>query len=523
MPETRILIVEDSGIIALDIQDSLRLLGYTVTDVAVSKEEAIRKAAETHPDLVLMDIKLGSDMSGIEAANHIRIHFGLPVVYLTAHADEDTLRQAKATAPYGYMLKPFETKELRTTIELALYKHQLEEKIRRRARELEALNEIGRIITSSLDLKETLAQTTEQITQLLGVEATALLLCDEAGDELWFAATSGQGASEVLNQRLAMGQGIAGWVAQHAEAALVPDVSQDPRWFSGMDAQSGFGTRSILAVPLQSKGRTVGVIEVMNKHNGPFDQEDVWLLSSLAAPAATAIENARLFEQVRSGREQLQALSGRLVEVQEAERRHIARELHDETGQALSSLLLGLSLMEKEAHQPQAVIARALELEVLADGMLENLHRLAMNLRPASLDHLGLIPALEQYITSFGEQHGLDVQFEALGLAEDRLPSSVETAVYRVVQEALTNIARHARASHVDVLLERRGERLLAIIEDDGVGFEVEEAMQTSRLGLVGMRERARALGGTLTIESAPGAGTTVFVEVPYDDSHLDC
>jgi signal transduction histidine kinase len=219
----------------------------------------------------------------------------------------------------------------------------------------------------------------------------------------------------------------------------------------------------------------------------------------------------------------LQALSGWLVEVQEAERRHIARELHDETGQALSSLLLGLSLMEKEAHRPEAVIARALELEVLADGMLENLHRLAMNLRPASLDHLGLIPSLEQYVASFGEQHGLDVQFEAAGLAGERLPPSIETAMYRVVQEALTNIARHAKANHVDVLLKSRAERLLVIVEDDGIGFEVEKVMQTNRLGLVGMRERARMLGGTLTIESTPGAGTTVFVEVPYGDSHLDC
>jgi PAS domain S-box-containing protein len=393
---------------------------------------------------------------------------------------------------------------------------QAENEIKQRNQEFTVLNEISQAITSTLNLEETLTLVTNHTTRLLDVAATSLLLYDQEQDDLWFAAGSGRDADFVVGKRLALGRGIAGWVFQHGEPVLVPDVSKDPRFFDGFDRETGFETRSMLCVPLRSKGHTIGAIEAMNKRSGPFDREDLRLLSSLAAPAATAIENARLFEQVRSGRERLQALSRRLVEVQEAERRHISRELHDETGQALSSLLLGLSLLEREADRPQAVIARANELENMVDEVLNNLHRLAMNLRPASLDHLGLMSALENLIESFGKQHGLNMQFETVGLDSERLPPAVETALYRIVQEALTNVIRHAQATRVDVLLERRDDQIVTIVEDDGVGFDPHEAVQSGRMGIFGMRERAEMLDGTLVIESTVGTGTTVFVEVPY-------
>jgi signal transduction histidine kinase/DNA-binding response OmpR family regulator len=399
--------------------------------------------------------------------------------------------------------------------------HEIQERIRaeaeikRRSQELAALNEIGQAITSTLDLQDTLDLITQYTTQLMNVAATAILLRNEDPEHLLFAASSGENAGFVRGRQLALGQGVAGWVVQHGQPALAPDVTQDSRWYDELDRLGKFDTRSILCVPLQTKGHTIGAIEAINKRDGLFDDQDVRLLSALAAPAATAIENARLFEQVRHGREQLQALSRRLVEVQEAERRHIARELHDETGQALSSLLLGLSLLEREARDPTAVIARAVALEEMVDQMLENLHRLAMNLRPATLDHLGLTAALEQYIETFGNQHGLSTQFEMVGMEGERLPPAIEISLYRIVQEAMTNVIRHAQADRVDVLLEKRGDQIVTIVEDNGVGFDPEAARQSGRLGLFGMRERAEMLGGSLTIESAVGKGTTIFVEVP--------
>ncbi len=399
---------------------------------------------------------------------------------------------------------------------------RLQEETQRHNRELAALNEIGQIINSTLDLRETLTLITTQTNRLLGTQATLVLLYDEERDDLYFAAGSGPGADSLVGQRLPLGQGIAGWVVEHDEPTLVPDVAQDPRWFSDFDRSGDFKTRSILCVPLRSKGRIIGALETVNKEGG-FSQDDVRLLTALAAPVATAIENARLFEQVRNGRAQLQALSRRLVEVQEAERTRLARELHDETGQALSSLLLSLSMLKQEAEDPQAIGTRIASLEAMVGEMMENLHRLATNLRPAALDSLGLIPALEQYFETFSEQYGIHVAFETVGLTpEDRLLPEVETALYRIFQEAFTNVVRHAQASHVDVILERRGDRVVAIIEDNGVGFDAERARRSGRLGLFGMQERAEMLGGRLTIESAAGTGTTLYVEVPCAHSHPD-
>jgi two-component system sensor histidine kinase UhpB len=143
-------------------------------------------------------------------------------------------------------------------------------------------------------------------------------------------------------------------------------------------------------------------------------------------------------------------------------------------------------------------------------------------LRPVSLDHLGLVPALRQYVTMIGDRYGLIAQFKALGLDNERPLSAVETALYRVVQEALTNVIRHARATRVDVLLERRGDKVVVVVEDDGIGFDADEARfaQSGRLGLLGMQERAEMLGGSMIIESSLNIGTTIIVEVPYGDSY---
>ncbi len=213
--------------------------------------------------------------------------------------------------------------------------------------------------------------------------------------------------------------------------------------------------------------------------------------------------------------EQLRILSQRLVEVQEDERRAIARELHDEAGQSLTTLKLGLGLLEREAGQPAQVVARARELGALVDDVMEELHRLAARLRPATLDRVGLVPALQQFVDSFERASGLRAQFAALGFDGLRLAPELEITLYRVVQESLTNVARHAHATRVDVLLRRQNGRIAGVIEDNGIGFEPSEAFRGGRLGLFGMQERAEVLGGKLQVESEPGRGTAVYLELP--------
>ncbi len=218
-----------------------------------------------------------------------------------------------------------------------------------------------------------------------------------------------------------------------------------------------------------------------------------------------------------------EVLRGRLLEkvitAQEDERKRISRELHDETGQAITSLMVGLKVLEGVTCLEE-VRSTAGQLRATAAQTLDSLHSLALELRPSVLDDLGLVAALKRYLKDYAVSFGLDADFEAVGLEERRLTPQVKTTLYRIVQEALTNVARYAEASQVSVLLEQRRDSVIAIVEDDGRGFDVESVLnsgQPTRLGLHGMQERASLVGGKLTLESTPGIGTTVFIEIPLD------
>lgn len=204
-------------------------------------------------------------------------------------------------------------------------------------------------------------------------------------------------------------------------------------------------------------------------------------------------------------------LLDRVISAQEDERRRIARELHDETSQAITSMIVSIRAL---AEEHPAIRAQAADLRVLAAGTLDEIHGLIMELRPRVLDEMGLVPALRQYVNDFGSKHGIHVEFEALG-TDLRLPARVESCLYRVVQEALTNVARHAQAANASVVLDIRPDQVSAIVEDDGAGFDPDRESGPRSLGLAGMRERVALLEGTLQVESGPDLGTSIFAKVP--------
>lgn len=216
----------------------------------------------------------------------------------------------------------------------------------------------------------------------------------------------------------------------------------------------------------------------------------------------------------RAEREQLRAryVSG-VIAAQEDERKRIARELHDSTSQSLTSLMVGLRALA-DAVPDATAQNRAAELRAVAAQTLEEVHALAWQLRPSVLDDLGLAAALERYVSECRRRYGLEIDLAAQGL-DARLPHEVETALYRIVQEGLTNVARHAHATTASVIVERRNGAVRAIIEDNGCGFDSAAGLAEGRLGLYGIRERAELLGGALTVESAPGQGASLFVEIP--------
>jgi signal transduction histidine kinase len=236
--------------------------------------------------------------------------------------------------------------------------------------------------------------------------------------------------------------------------------------------------------------------------------------------AELARSNATLQSEI--GRRELAEADRRdllqqLTTVQENERRRIARELHDQMGQHLAAVGLGLKFVKDSTPDPSPQRDRLQSLQALTDQIGREVHNLALELRPTALDDLGLPAAVANYTEGWSERSAIEIDFQKAGSWEGRLPAPVETALYRVIQEALTNVLKHARARRVSVVLQRSAGVVSAVIEDDGKGFDP-DSLTTHRLGILGMRERAALVGGTLTVESTPGSGTTVLARIPLHD-----
>ncbi len=279
-----------------------------------------------------------------------------------------------------------------------------------------------------------------------------------------------------------------------------------------------FGISSLLAVPLRLRGQVIGSLGLERMKAGPPPTEfDKVLLQDLADRAAFAIENARLYQSANEKREQLRALRARLVETQEAERRTMARELHNEIGQALTGLQYSLQLI---GHlTPQEAGVKLEEAQSMVTELLGRVQNLSLDLRPAVLDDLGLGPALLWQFSRYTQQTGIRVRFDHRGIGR-RFAPEIETAVYRIVQEGLTNVARYAHVAEAAVHVWVEDGSLGLQVEDKGVGFDVQAALAAHRSsGLSGLQEQAELLGGELSIESSPGGGTVIVADLPVAHS----
>jgi signal transduction histidine kinase len=370
------------------------------------------------------------------------------------------------------------------------------------SKQLESLNEVGNALATETDLDRLLDLVARRLRELLGARLVTVLLPAGAG-ELRFAAVAGEGGEELLRQTITRAGSKSGRVLEFGRSERVDSVLDDPD--VDHEATRLIGARSGLWVPLLVRGRAIGVLAAHDKLGGDvrFADGDVRLAETFATRASLAVD---LSERIA------QDSLRRVVETQELERRRLARELHDETGQALASILLGLKALDEKTDDAAARTSIE-ELRELVVATLQDVRRLAVELRPSALDDFGLVAALERLADSFAEQSGISVDFQA-ALADERLPAAAETALYRIVQESLTNVVKHAQARRVSILLTRNDGAVKAVVEDDGRGFDPERIREDG-FGLVGMRERLALLGGRLEIESARDAGTTVAAEVP--------
>ncbi|MDQ3641397.1 MAG: GAF domain-containing sensor histidine kinase [Actinomycetota bacterium] len=321
---------------------------------------------------------------------------------------------------------------------------------------------------------------------------------------------------QVGSVQLALGEGIAGWVAKHARPAVVPDKWKDSR-YRYIPELRGQDFTSMVSVPMLARGRVVGVLNVHSRAARDYGDEDLVLLSQVANLIAGAIENARLYRRLAEREEMLERFASRTVEAQELERRRLAGEIHDGISQRLVSLWYHLLAAEDAVGAPAAdadVVRRELgTAKELATEALAEARGAITGLRPFVLDDLGLGPGLESLARTLT---GLEVDVDVEPVV---LPPHAEVALYRIAQEALQNVVKHASATTVRVRLTSGGEGVRLIVTDDGLGFDEDSiagAEQRHSYGLVGIRERAELIGASLRLASRPGTGTTVEVVVPH-------
>ncbi|MBI5826041.1 MAG: PAS domain S-box protein [Chloroflexi bacterium] len=412
-----------------------------------------------------------------------------------------------------------ETCHVTTMIDITERK-RVEENLKKRYKELGAIYESAQHLQKLLSPDTLAHKVIEALEGTLDYTFGAVLLVDEATGILEpFAVSSQKRGAEymradmeyVRSKGLRLGVGITGWVAERGESVRLGDVRQDNRYY---DLRNNINSE--LCVPMRVQDRVIGVVNVESIQPRAYSEDDQRVLETVAAQIAVAIQNTRLLDELRLSRDRLAELSRRLVEIHETEQRAIGRELHDQIGQMLTALKLTLEIA---AQLPAETAAKKLiGAQELVDDLMSRVSRLSLELRPPMLDDLGLIPALLWHITRFQEQTHINVEFKHGDIEGKRFDPEIETTAYRVAQESLTNVARHARATRVRLKVQIRGGWMEIQIEDNGVGFDPQTALAKNR-GLGGMRERINLLGGSFEIESQAGAGAKKLIRLPIQEN----
>jgi len=381
---------------------------------------------------------------------------------------------------------------------------------------LEAENRLLRLVidltSSDLDLGEVLRRVPALVTEATGSDVCFVHLVDEERQRVVLAGATPPFDEVVGTVELAIGEGVAGWVARNAEPAVIPDKWNDQR-YRYIPALRGEDYASLVSVPMLVEGRVVGVLNVHSEQQRTYGDADLALLTGVANLVARSVEKAQLHQRLADREEALEAFAARIVEAQEKERRHLAGEIHDGISQRLVSLWYHL-LAAGDATGDPALLERELGLaKELATAALDETRSAIAGLRPSVLDDLGLGPGLESLVRTLS---GVTVQLDVIA---ERLPSHMDVALYRIAQEALQNVMKHAGATRVRLVLERVPEGIRLVVEDDGHGFDPDTLTQADArpsYGMVGMNERAELIGARLSVSSWPERGTSIEVLVPH-------
>ncbi len=401
----------------------------------------------------------------------------------------------------------------------------IEDTAPRHLKELEAIYQVSQRLLRLRKPEDLSKDVIDVLEQVLNYENCEVLLRDRATDRLYLFALSEPFSSDTYirvehqqskSYELPLEDEIARWVIENGASVCIGDASQDPR-------SSGYkpDIHSLLCAPIKAGERTFGVIRVASQMLEAFGEGDVRLLENVAARISVAVQNAQLYNSVIEQRELLRALASQLSQVEEKQRRQITQELHDRVGQNLSAIhiLLDMIASRLPADTPEPIPAQLDQTVNLLEETVTHVRNIMVELRPTILDDYGLISALEWLGDQFTRRTGIRVIVEAR-LPKVRLPTMVETALFRISQEALANVSKHAQASQVRLDCARTAHNTVClIISDDGVGIQNRAVIASAPgagWGMKIMRERAVSIGGSFWAESRPGSGTTLIIEAPY-------
>jgi PAS domain S-box-containing protein len=391
---------------------------------------------------------------------------------------------------------------------------EAEKALRSHARRLETLSEIDRLGLLAMSRQEVAVAALDLIRNLIPYDQASIVETESTQRSYIILATNphfNEGLQPGRRFKSALWKSIPDDLAHGVYA--IADLASVVQWTPFQKVLRRMGLRSYISVPLVAQHKLLGLLTLASRQPGFFDPAIQTAALEVARRVAMVLHNAQLFDELEGSHRRLEELSRRLVQVQETERRAIARELHDEVGQTLTALSIHLELAAKEASQEQ--LDHRVEAQRLVEDLAGQVRRMSLDLRPPILDDLGLLPTLLWYFQWVAEQYRLDVAFEHHGI-ERRFDADIETAIFRIVQEAVTNVARHAQTPTVSVRLWADSATLSAQIEDKGQGFDPGIALKRNNSGgLRGMQERARLLGGKFVIEARPGSGACLTALLP--------
>ncbi|HEX9899345.1 MAG TPA: GAF domain-containing sensor histidine kinase, partial [Candidatus Methylomirabilis sp.] len=427
-------------------------------------------------------------------------------------------------------------------VAIAIQNARLFQETQRQVELLRVLHDISLTLTSQLESEKVPAVILEHATRLLRAQGSSLSIYDPQTDLIRVIAIY-HGPPEYQGVALRSGDGVVGRVVATGKPLIVNDYRT---WSGRSDRVSHLDQtyEAVLSVPLRWQGQAFGALLTFDRpERRRFTQEDIQPLSLFADLAAIALKNAELYSQVRQFNEgleqqveertreleqarealaekanQLQRLLATTIGIQEEERARIAKDLHDESNQLITGALYEIQAAQEGVRRQHGEIALA-KLETAKSLMrkMDDVNRwIISGLRPPILDAQGLVQALKSHGDAYQKSYRIPCVVQVSG-HPDRMAPEVETAIYRIVQESLNNVAAHARAQSVHIRVEFRASRLRVVVEDDGVGFDHESALTAAsgQMGLIGMRERAQSIGGRIEMRSAPGQGTRLVLEVP--------